>query len=750
MSEVRNPNPDTSANDGSPTDGETRLPLDVAPRVRDEKVDEDELFDRVVAWFKASRDHFAEWRNEATRCYDFVAGRQWDENDADILRDQGRPVVTFNRIGPFVDGVSGLEIGNRQSTQFFPRQLGAAGVNELLTGAAQWARDECDAEDEESEAFRDIIICGVGATQTRMDYSSEPDGMIAIERVDPLEFYPDPSSRKPNYDDSRFVIRIKDVPIPVAEEMFPGESTQDLHAQWAEDQPDDAESPHNARLAPYYRVDQAGEIDRNRQQCRLVEVEFWDYVKSYRVLDNSSGRFVRLTADDAKTYEMRARLLGRKPVMVADRSKKYYKAIIGGKVLTIMRGADYGGFTYKFMTGKRDRNRGYWYGIVSGMIDPQMWANKFFVQALHIVNVNAKGGLLAETDAFVDIEEARDAWADSDSIIELNPGGMEKVKQKDPPAFPMQINQMMETSLSAIPATAGINLEMIAQQSQQQAGVLEMQRKQQGMAVLAYIFDAKRRYQKEQGRLMLWMLKTFISDGRLIRIGGQDDAQYVPFVHEQGLFEYDVVVDDAPSSPNMKERVWSMIMQMLPVLKGLPPQAMAEMLKYSPFPTSLVQKISGMMQQPQQNPEMQAKAALTQAQAQKAQADAARIQAEVGHTQAKSQKLQAETQSIPTRNALDTNEQQARIEKMRADAINQLQNAGIMANDQQFQRVKDAVDALLQAHSQALDAQSQGHQQALDTQGQMHDQAMAQAQHALAVQQAMNPPEPAGPANQGD
>src|ERR1019366_4677634 len=100
--------------------------------------------------------------------------------------------------------------------------------------------------------------------------------------------------------------------------------------------------------------------------------------------------------------------------------------------------------------------------------------------------------------------------------------------------------------------------------------------------------------------LMIWMLQTFISDGRLIRIGGQDQAKYVQFIHDPGLAEYDVIVDDAPSSPNMKERVWAMIMQMMPMLRTLPmpPKAMMELFRYSPFPASLIDKISEIAEQP--------------------------------------------------------------------------------------------------------------------------------------------------------
>ena len=72
------------------------------------------------------------------------------------------------------------------------------------------------------------------------------------------------------------------------------------------------------------------------------------------------------------------------------------------------------------------------------------------------------------------------------------------------------------------PQVNGINLELLGQSTTQQpqAAVLEAGRKQQGMNVLAGLFNSKRRYAKQQGRLQLWLLRTFIADGRLIRVGG--------------------------------------------------------------------------------------------------------------------------------------------------------------------------------------------------------------------------------------
>jgi hypothetical protein len=258
------------------------------------------------------------------------------------------------------------------------------------------------------------------------------------------------------------------------------------------------------------------------------------------------------------------------------------------------------------------------------------------------------------------------------------------------------------------------------------------------MTVLAYLFNAKRRYQKEQGRLMLWMIQTFIADGRLVRIGGPDNAQYVPMIHQPGIAEYDVVVDDAPTSPDMKERVWAMVVQMFPMLQALPPAAWLELMDYSPFPSSVVQKVKAIAAQAQHaqppGPQEQAVMQLATAQAGKAQAEAQLAQVRMQHMGAQAAKLQAETAALPMQVQSEMGEQQAKAMLAYAQAVNQLQDAG-MSPDQAM-------------HEMMLERAQFSHDQGMEQQQQAHQHALDQAQHALAVHQATTPP-PQAPGQPG-
>ena len=122
----------------------------------------------------------------------------------------------------------------------------------------------------------------------------------------------------------------------------------------------------------------------------------------------------------------------------------------------------------------------------------------------------------------------------------------------------------MEFARDMVKACTGVNEEILGIVGRDQPGVLEQQRKQAAYGILSAFFDAKRRYQREQGRLLLAQIKIFLPDDTLVRILDQGTAVYIPIARALTDAEYDVVVDEAPAGPNQKAKVMAVLGPLLP------------------------------------------------------------------------------------------------------------------------------------------------------------------------------------------
>lgn len=612
----------------------------------DEPQDADAIFSKLKGWFRRDYDSTGQvkWRKEAHEDFDFDAGEQLSEDDKAILMDAKRPVVIFNRVGPVVDSVAGQEIGNRQEVQFIPRTQGDVKVNELMTSAAKWFRQECDAEDEESDAFRDMVVCGMGWTETRLDHEDNPNGDPRIDHLDPLSMVWDSSAKKRNLVDKRRVFHIRrDIPIDEARALCPGDADQpfedcDYHASWV-DIAKEGEGEKNHNDGRYYDKEGKSAGDEGENTVTMVRAQWIERVPAWLVLDptDATGEKI-LTLDQAGYRDLSAKMKIAgvpMPKAVKTTRKVYRQAYLGNALLEIGDAPCKDQFSFQCMTAKRDRNKNTFYGLVRAMKDPARWANKWMSQTMHIMNTTAKGGIAAERGGFFDNDADGEAsWAKQDQVTFLKPGalgGTPKWVAKPTSQFPQSSFQLMEFAVQSLPQVTGVNADILGMQTAaSQAASLDMQRKQSALTILQPLFDSLRRYRKNQGRLMLYLIQNFLSDGRLIKIVGEEDAQYVPLIKQEGVAEYDVVVDEAKTSANQQEATWAYLQQILPVIgKMLPPATWLALLKYSPLPTSAQKDIADSVKasQGQPDPEQQKRDAELKLQQDKAAADIANTKA---------------------------------------------------------------------------------------------------------------------------
>lgn len=561
------------------------------PTGPDPSLDADgDLFRKLKDWAKSGIDAMGEWRKDADEAYAFYAGDQWSDGERQAFESDGRVAPIFNLTAINVDAVCGLEVNNRLDVKFLPRSQGDVAVNEMLSSAAMWVRDEAQAEDEESDAFQDAVITGLGMTETR----KSDEETITIDRRDPREGFYDPSAKKPNLVDRRFGGRVVMIDTDEAMSLYPGVPVSVLDAKWASLGLNERKSGEELLDYSTEQRGALGDKDWKPKKICLVEIEWFDW---------QDGRKV-----------MRQAILGKSGVLEQN---------------------DLEAWAYNWITGKHDKKNNRWFGIVRGLRDPQKLINKFLATLTHILATNAKGGLLYERGAFTDQRAAERDWANPQKNVEVAEGALVRgaIKAREAPPLPAGAIQLMEFAVGNIRSISGINVELLGTADRDQPASLELQRRQSAVTILASLFDAKRRYHKEQGKTLFALMRTLPPE-MLVRVTvDADDPALMPplppgmppeqviqareqwkqqvaqqqeakkremFVQfgvvsralSDETLKFDVIVDEAPSSPNQQQEIAAKLGELASRGMQLPPEAQAIIVENIGLPSTVATKLA--------------------------------------------------------------------------------------------------------------------------------------------------------------
>lgn len=573
------------------------------------------------------------WREQAADDYAFEAGHQWSEIEKARLKESGRMPITFNRVAVILAAVSGSEVNNRTEVRFIPREIGDAEPNEVLTAGAVWFRDSADAEDAESEAFSDMLITGMGWTETSLDFETDEDGAPSVERIDPTEMVWDSCARKRGLKDAKRIARVRKISVREAEEMFPGKKPEDLDCRWLRAEGDQDGMDHDFPGDNYRFGDE--EVAPNKRMVTIVQVQWCEREVVIEVASPEGAQ---------EMPEKRFKEIEKLGVPLPPNRRKvkwvWRQAFMGATDFLEKTQPDAEACTFQCMTGNWDAKEKMFYGLLRSMRDPQKYANKWLTQILHILDHNAKGGVIADRRAVGpgNEREFEDSWSATDAVTFVE--NLDGIREKPQAQMPAPYMQLTDFAINSIRDTGGVNQELLGSRESNQPGILEYQRKQAAMTTLAKYFDALRYYRKRQGDVILHFLRDYIAPtGRLVRLVKEGQAQYVQLALDPDVRRYDTIVDDAPQAPNEKEKTWSVLQPMIPTLQqaGIGWDVWLEVLEYSPVPSALISALRGKMEQ-EQDPEQQQMQQMMQQLAMRAQA------AEVQKTESEAQENQTDAQ----------------------------------------------------------------------------------------------------------
>lgn len=579
------------------------------------------------------------WRQEEVR--DSLAvyeGDQWLDEDMKRQKANGMPVITINRVKPVIQSIVGFEIQNRLDVKYVPRLNNQTqnGFTDVLSNAVKYIEQKSNADLEYTLAFQDMLMCGVGATDTLMDYTKPPhDGEFRVERVFPAFLFWDPASRRKNKLDSDYVIRLKVVNRNIIRQEFGLDYFDDIYS-----------STLDARILEFFQdilaVKQLGVIYeyqwREKVKFKQVENPFRDvnpedlaisqgidtmegleefvtmYLATIQMYGEKYGfdpqidqTFPVEEDGDWSEFKKSCEFFGLTAKFAKQFKYKYYRAIITGhKVMEKSENYSQSGFSIKFMTGDFSELVQHDYGLVRSCKEPQRLLNQVVSDYQGFLNTIPKGGVSIERDAVSNIQAFLDTYSKAKMVTIYEPGALSggKMQPKIAPPLPQGILEMIQYADAQIMSVCGVTPELMGMmQSKEQNSSFMRQQIRQGLTTLSTYFDARRAYLQEQGRLYIDCVRVLAenNEGRLIHdVLGEYNGEYIPLLRNNIAADYDIIIDETPTSPDYKEETFLKLLDMQSAMlnKPNPVDIMPIIMEYAPFEQNVVKQIKELMQPP--------------------------------------------------------------------------------------------------------------------------------------------------------
>lgn len=530
-------------------------------------------------WFREAVEAQQPWRKIALEDREFYSGKQWAKVDKKELEEARRPAITINRIKPLINVLCGYQRLNRYDIEFLPRTNDDDEQAALRKGVTKYILDRCHYNYEESDAFNDGVVTGLGWFEVGYNFDwLAQDGDAFVRRVSPFDIYADPESRDKHFRDMKYVIRARWVDKDELAGKYP-QHAEEINAQTAAYMTEEMEDGKKAN-----------ELWFSHETKKIRFAECW-YKKSVQkqlfVLRN--GEVTEQVTEEMIAYGL---IQSQQTVTTTEiRMIAFFDNVILEDIPSPYKHGYIPFVPYPcYYQGDDDIPA----GVVRDLKDPQREVNKRRSQELHILNTQSNGGWISEEGAMSPQQEAsfkRNASTPG-ALLKVNPGAlsMQKLQRLEPQAPPSNVMAATQEAMNEMPSISGINEALMGTDiSNSQSGrAIELKQKQ-AITHIAGLFD-NLRMAKELIVEMLWgkrgapgIIPQFYTEEKTFRIVGENGESKIVTVNQQvqqhqvnpqtGLMqtitktlndlsvgEYDIVISDTPATSTQRTaQFWSLV-----------------------------------------------------------------------------------------------------------------------------------------------------------------------------------------------
>ncbi len=589
--------------------------------LKDIEIGDDGVRKEILKRYKYTKKRYGDWIEEAKEDYRFALGDQWNEEDLNALKEQGRPALTFNRIRPLVNIVSGYQRDNSSRIKVNPEggedQIFSQVMDRLLKAVDKWSQLTFTL----GYYFDDGCYCGKSFLEAVIDYDKDPiRGEIKFKLRSPYKILPDPDFLGYDLNDGcRYLFKITKLTKRELKDLYPDK--KDLINAFAKDCDDVTESldgkiilasGHNDdytnRPNITTQTQVADEEDNDEEDLALGDVkftvkEYWNpkKVEKYFVIDKDDGEPVRFDTEEKADGFVTKQGVGK--VVKRKVNEMHVEALSCGVILQDDLSPFepyYSGYPFFRFLADWAPNAGQEklrvQGIVRPLKDPQREKNKAKSQNLHILSTQANSGWVGEEEA-LDPEgwlKLEKMGSKPGLVVKLKKGFMEKLKEiipKGPNIGQLQREDKAEEEFKQI---SSINPDLMGIQDKTASGRAISLRIKQAVLALARLFF-NYRYSKEIiGNFIFDMVPMLFDISKMEKTIGVaymkkavDEEKYPEGLTEGHLQafltmikdkKYDVSITEANNNSTLRFEIFQELTELLKAGAPIPIKLLVEYL----------------------------------------------------------------------------------------------------------------------------------------------------------------------------
>lgn len=569
----------------------------------------------IASRYKTVEKFYAGWIEAAKEDYDFALGDQWTPEDRQILKNESRPCLTFNRIRPLINIVSGYQRENSARIKVNPEGGEDKVFSEVMDKAMAYIDKLTHLNYTLGYQFDDGLYTGKSFVEAYKTYDKDPiRGELNFQLCTPYQILTDPEFK--GYDLNEgcgYAFKIKRMSKYKLIELFPDKKdiitgfkediddiTVNLDITLIEGDRDDYGNNPNKTTAGTNKGDEIIEADID-DDIKYTLKEYWrpKRVKRWFVIDKDSKEPVK--HDTLEKAEAFAKLQGRgiKPIerMVKE---MWVTDMAAGVILQDIRSPlapEYDGYTFfRFLADwapNAEKEELRVQGMTRQLKDPQREKNKAKSQGLHILNTQANSGWVADDDALTPGDFQKLEQFGSKPGIVVKKKRNSELREITPKGVANQAHIVREQQADEeFKQIANINPDLLGLQDNSSTSGKAMQtRIKQAIMALARLFSNYRYTKEIIGNFILAMVPSIFDSKKLARLlgpkymaaAGLNEGHLKAFLQMVQDRHYDVMVAEADSQMTIRYETFTELVELAKTGTPIPPDLFIE---YMDMPNS--------------------------------------------------------------------------------------------------------------------------------------------------------------------